>query len=134
MLRNDTLTQASRLGEKKALPCLPLVETSSFLGKPPSIPTSSPRTNLTTLLPLWHQTPKKKIGRKSRLLMGRGLAHKRYGNSLPMIHKMYLKDRLDGIPRTLLLTKRKALRGRKTYKNEDSPQVQDLTTKGKHAM
>src|SRR6266508_4217019 len=63
---------------------------------------------------------KKKIGRKSRLLMGRGLAHKRYGNSLPMIHKMYLKDRLDGIPRTLLLIKRRALSGRKTYKKEDS--------------
>ena len=53
--------------------------------------------------------------------MGRGLAHKRYGNSLPMIHKMYLKDRLDGIPWTTLLTKTNALRERETYENENLP-------------
>ena len=53
--------------------------------------------------------------------MGRGLAHKRYENSLPIIHKMYLKDRLDGIPLTTLLTNKRAHRERESYENETSP-------------
>ena len=47
--------------------------------------------------------------------MGRGLAHKKFGNSLPMIHKIDLKNCLDGIPLTTLLTKTKDNLGKEDH-------------------
>src|SRR5438552_3047952 len=95
-----TLTQGCRLGEKKTLPCLPSVDESSFLGRPPFIHTSFPQNQPNYTSPPLALNTKKNLGRKSRLLMGKGLAHRKYGNSLHMIHKIDLKDRLDRIPRT----------------------------------
>ena len=69
----------------------------------------------------------KQIGRKSRLLMGRGLPYKKFGNSFPLIHNIEFRDHLDGIPSTTLLTKTQDHLGIENHiEMKNSPEVKDL--------
>ena len=99
----DTLTQTCRIGEKKSLPCLPLVEKPSFLGKPPFIPTSSPQNQPNYNSPPLASSTKKKIRRKSRLLMGRGLENCTHPCFLVSLYMVNL-DMIAILTRQLLLT------------------------------